>query len=101
MIGKRALHLVLICCTLAFTARGQQPFRINDLGEVTDPGFPAFIRQHQYQAVSGFDTVSKKPLLIYALYVRDNKLGILDNSGHEVTPAVYDKIDGARQANIT
>ncbi len=72
----------------------QQSFKIDRNGEVNDARFTALVKQRGYQAISAFDTVFKKPLLIYAIYVKNQKLGIIDISGKEITPPLYEKIDG-------
>jgi hypothetical protein len=57
------------------------------------------IKQRGYQAVSAFDTVWKSPNLVYAIYVKNNKLGILDITGKEITPAKYDDIPGMNRSH--
>lgn len=60
------------------------------------------MKQRGYDAVSAFDTISYKPLRIYAIYIKNNKWGIIDNQGKEVCAALYDDIDGLnRDYNTT
>ena len=51
-----------------------------------------------YQMLSGLDTVWKSPLRVYAWYMKGNKWGIVDAQGKEITPALYDEIEGLNQS---
>jgi hypothetical protein len=89
-----AMTRFLIPLLIASAATAQNPLPVNRHGEVTDDSLGKLIKQRGYEAVSAFDTVWKKPMLVYAQYVKGGKFGILDIDGKEITPAVYDKIDG-------
>lgn len=83
---------LLLLCTPALKA--QQPFRLNQYGEVTDNSLNSLVKTRGYELVSAFDTVSKYPLLIYAQYSKNGQFGILDINGKEVTAALYQTIPG-------
>ncbi|MFZ4058940.1 MAG: WG repeat-containing protein, partial [Ferruginibacter sp.] len=84
-----------VWCLLVFTSlQAQQKFTLNKLGLITEAQWQTIKKSRQYEALSRFDTVSKKPLLVYAIYVKNNKLGIVNHLGVEVTPALYDDISG-------
>jgi hypothetical protein len=94
--------LTLLIFSLVYPAIAQTPFTINEKGEVTDDKLKELAKARQYQAVSGFDTVSRKPVLVYALYFKNQKLGLLDIYGKEITAARYDDIPGLnRRFNYT
>lgn len=72
----------------------QKPFDYNSNGELEKSQYEKLLKSKGYDAVSAFDTVNKNPLLIYAIYVKNGKLGILDQKGKEITEAKYDRISG-------
>ena len=63
-------------------------------GVLNKVDYDKLIATKKYQLISAFDTVSMKPLLVYAIYLKNNKFGILDNTAKEITPAIYDGIEG-------
>ncbi len=63
-------------------------------GVLNKVDYDKLIGLKKYQLISAFDTVSMKPLLVYAIYLKNNKFGILDNNAKEITPAIYDGIEG-------
>lgn len=79
---------------LSSSVAARTPFPLNAKGEVTDSSLTQILHKRGYDVVSAFDTVSKVPLLVYAQYIKDNKTGILDVYGQEVTPAIYESIAG-------
>lgn len=83
--------LLLLCST---ALKAQQPFPLNQYGEVTDNSLNILAKNRGYELVSAFDTVSKHPLLIYAQYRKNGQFGILDINGKEVTAALYQTIPG-------
>ena len=91
---KSFLRSVLLFVFISSFVHAQTKFIINNKGEVQDKNFKDFVTKNHYQAISAFDTVSKKPLLIYAQYIKDNKIGIIDVFGKEITPPVYNDIIG-------
>lgn len=90
--------LLLSSCLLA-----QTPIKIAPNGEALNPTLiKNLMKQRGYDAVSAFDTISYKPLRIYAIYIKNNKWGIVDNQCKEVCAALYDDIDGLnRDYNTT
>jgi hypothetical protein len=87
-------NLLLLLLIAAGRLQAQKPFSTNSKGEVTDGSMHKLIKEREYQAVSAFDTVSKKPLLVYAIYFKNGRQGILDINGREVTRPIYDELDG-------
>ncbi|GEM_PF-3156751 len=83
---------LLLLCAPALSA--QQPFPLNQYGEVTNNSLNSLAKTRGYELVSAFDTVSKQPLLIYAQYRKNGQFGILDINGKEVTGALYLTIPG-------
>lgn len=79
---------------LISTLSAQKKLSYNTRGELSKQDYQALLNLRKYQAISAFDTVSTKPLLVYAVYVKNKKLGILNNQAKEVTPAIYDEITG-------
>lgn len=86
------LLLFLFSYTIA-----QKPFEINSNGELSQSNYEKLLKSRDYEAVSAFDTVNKNPLLIYAIYVKKGKLGILDHKGKEISEAKYDRIWGLQK----
>ena len=91
------LYALLCVATVGYA---QKPFPLNARGEVTDNSLDKIIKSRGYDVVSAFDTVWKKPVLIYAEYVKDGKFGIIDHTGKEITKPIYDEIKGLDR-NIT
>ncbi|CAM3478500.1 WG repeat-containing protein [Flavobacterium longum] len=83
-----------IAFLLAVPGYAQKTFPLNGRGEVTDNSLDKIIKSRGYDVVSAFDTVWKKPVLIYAEYVKDGKFGIIDHTGKEITKPIYDEIVG-------
>lgn len=72
----------------------QKTLDIHPNGELSKKNYEKLVKSRSYQAISSFDTISLNPLLIYAIYAKDGKLGILDHTGKEVTAALYERIAG-------
>jgi hypothetical protein len=87
-------YLLLFLLLVLQIGHAQMPFPVNRYGEVTDNSIEKLAQKRGYELVSAFDTVSKKPVLVYAQYFKNGNLGILDIYGREITPAIYDKIEG-------
>lgn len=47
------------------------------------------VKSRDYDAMGAFDTVYYSPDIVLAVYVKDGKLGLINNFGKEVTPAIY------------
>lgn len=77
-----------------FETHAQVKLNINKKGELNETDRNKLMKSKGYQAISAFDTVSRSPLLIYAIYFKNAKMGILDVNGKEITPAKYDEIPG-------
>lgn len=45
---------------------------------------------NKYQLLSGFDTLTRKPLRVYAMYMQHNKFGLIDVQGKIITKPWYD-----------
>ncbi len=88
------LYLVISIFLLKFSVFSQDKLIINQKGELNESSRNKLMLAKKYQAVSAFDTVSRSPLLIYALYFKNNKMGILNIYGKEITPPIYDEIPG-------
>lgn len=92
------LYLILFTIILTFgQSFAQKPFKINSEGELSKSQYEKLLKSKGYDAVSNFDTVNINPLLIYAIYVKKGKLGILDYTGKEITEAKYDRIWGLQK----
>lgn len=61
--------------------------------------YARFCREKGYQAISSFDTVSLKPLLVYAATLKNNRFGIVDVYGKEIIKNEYDMIVGIYSTN--
>jgi hypothetical protein len=89
---KVLLFVLLLLPTYLFA---QTSIRIAANGEALNPTtIKTLMQKRGYDAVSAFDTISYEPLRIYAIYIKKNKWGILDNQGKEICPPLYDDIDG-------
>lgn len=88
---KYSLFLLFL---LNISVYSQNKLQYNSKGELSDSDYQSLLSKTKYQAISAFDTVSLKPLLIYSIYIKNGKLGILDNNSTEITPAIYDNIAG-------
>ena len=92
------LYFILFTIILTFgQSIAQKPFKINSEGELSKSQYEKLLKSKGYDAVSNFDTVNVNPLLIYAVYVKKGKLGILDHTGKEITEAKYDRIWGLQK----
>lgn len=85
---------LLVLMVLSVSVWSQNKLSVNSQGEIPKKNYEELIQKRGYQAISSFDTVSINPLLIYAIYIKDNKRGILDYNGKEITPAIYENISG-------
>lgn len=94
-IKKNMKKIYLLLFTLVnLSIFAQTKLTYNEKGELSKSDYNKLISSKKYQLISAFDTVATKPLLVYAIYVKNNKFGILDNNSKEVTPAIYDGIEG-------
>lgn len=84
----------LLYCMIINTVSAQKKLNYNDEGKLSKVDYTALLKTNKIQAISAFDTVSLKPLLVYAIYIKDKKLGILDDTGRKITPPIYDGIEG-------
>lgn len=84
----------LVLMIFSVSVWSQNKLSVNSQGEIPKKNYEELIQKRGYQAISSFDTVSINPLLIYAIYIKDNKRGILDYNGKEITPAIYENISG-------
>ena len=84
---------------IAALGMAQKPFLIDGSGRVSDDALDKIVAERGYEVVSAFDTVWTKPVLVYAQYVKNGKFGIIDIYGNQVTPPVYDKIDGLNRSH--
>lgn len=85
--------LSFLLCLLSLSAYGQNSKYYSD-GKTNDDEVQQLIKAKGYQALSGFDTVSIDPVLIYAIYFKNNKMGLLSHTGKEITPAIYESFPG-------
>ena len=85
--------LSCLFCLFTLAAYGQNTNYYSE-GKSDPEALRGLIKERGYQALSEFDTVSIDPVLIYAIYFKNNKMGLLDHTGKEITPAVYDRIPG-------
>ncbi len=88
-------HLLLI------NTQAQEKLILDSKGELSQINRNNLKQSRGYQAISAFDTVSRTPLLIYAIYFKNNKMGILNVNSREVTPAIYDEIAGLNISHTT
>lgn len=95
------IKYLLLSFIIASTLCAQKKLTYNNKGELSKQDYQTLLKTKKYQALSAFDTVSLKPLLIYAVYIKDKKSGILDDSAKEITPAIYDNIDGLNTSYTT
>lgn len=92
------IYFILLAIILTFgQSFAQKTFEINSKGELSKSNYEKLLKSKGYDAVSNFDTVNISPLLIYAVYVKNGKLGILDHKGKEITEAKYDRIWGLQK----
>ncbi len=84
-----------------YNTDAQAKLNINSKGELNEMVRSNLMKTRDYEAISSFDTVSRSPLLIYAIYFKNGKMGILNITGVEVTPAIYDEIPGLNISHTT
>ncbi|WP_298119014.1 WG repeat-containing protein [Flavobacterium sp.] len=89
---KKIFMLLVLLITSNQFAQTKLTYDKNGILNKVD--YDKLITTKKYQLISAFDTVSMKPLLVYAIYLKNNKFGILDNNAKEITPAIYDGIEG-------
>lgn len=86
--------IILIALFIVSNQFAQTKLTYDKSGVLNKVDYDKLITTKKYQLISAFDTVSMKPLLVYAIYLKNNKFGILDNTAKEITPAIYDGIEG-------
>lgn len=86
--------IILLALFITSNQFAQTKLTYDKNGILNKVDYDKLIGTKKYQLISAFDTVSMKPLLVYAIYVKNNKFGILDNNAKEITPAIYDGIEG-------
>lgn len=91
---RKNINYFLYFFLIVTTITAQKKLNYNSKGELNLTDYKLLLKNKKYQAISAFDTVSTKPLLVYAIYIKNKKLGILDHTAKEVTPAIYDGIEG-------
>ncbi|MFN3755197.1 WG repeat-containing protein [Flavobacterium sp.] len=88
------LKYTFLCLLCTTTLLAQKKLNYNHKGELSKQEYQKLLAAKKYQALSAFDTVSTKPLLVYAIFLKNNKFGIIDDTAKEITPAIYDGIEG-------
>ena len=85
--------LIVVFIFHCFYIHAQYNFDVDHLGEITNNlEYERLMTDREYQVLSAFDTISKLPLKVYAVAGRNNKFGIIDTNGEEITPIIYDDI---------
>lgn len=85
----KRFHKILIAAILFFQLL--PAFGQNADHQSPDSSWNSLSRKRGYQLLSGFDTISRTPLRVYALYMKGNKFGLLDGEGKELVKALYDE----------
>ncbi|HCS20799.1 MAG TPA: hypothetical protein DIW47_09610 [Bacteroidetes bacterium] len=88
--------LSCLFCLFTLAAYGQNTKYYSE-GKSNPEALRGLIKERGYQALSEFDTVSIDPVLIYAIYFKNNKMGLLDHTGKEITPAIYHGFPGLQK----
>lgn len=91
-------NVVLLAFILYSVMGSAQPLKLNAYRMLDSAQAVSWMASRGYQMLSGFDTVWKTPLRVYAWYMKGNKWGIVDVQGKEITPALYDEIEGLNQS---
>lgn len=89
--------ILLTLCWISLNATAQ-PLRLNTHRMVDSAQAKGWMASRGYQMLSGFDTVWRTPLRVYAWYMKGNKWGLVDVQGKEITPPLYDEIEGLNQS---
>lgn len=99
----KKIILSIILLIFQFHIHAQTSFILSENGEVENQSaIKKLMKARAYDAMSAFDTISYNPLFIYAMYIKNNKLGIIDHNGVEICKAQYDDINGLnRNYNTT
>ncbi len=96
-----SIYLIFLIVVLSCKVQSNKDFKPDQYGYVAETKFHKLIKDRQYQLVGGFDTVQKKPLLMYAKVVKNNKWGFIDLNCNEVIPAVYESVSRFRENGLT
>ena len=76
----------------------QTAFKLNNKGEVIEKAkLESLIKERGYDIVSAFDTISKNPIIVCAIYSKNKKFGLINIYGKEITSAKYDEFTGLNQ----
>lgn len=87
MKKKILLSILYLFCTVVFA---QKSFEINRKGEIANKEVrDAFMLKNNYEILSAFDTIHRNPLKVVAIVGRNNKLGLINLKGEEITPVIY------------
>jgi hypothetical protein len=92
---KNKIIILLIINFISFNIFTQNAFKLNSKGEVIEKTkLESLIKERGYDIVSAFDTISKNPIIVCAIYSKNKKFGLINNYGKEITSAKYDEFTG-------
>jgi hypothetical protein len=86
--------LVFLSFLFTYSVSAQTPLEIGEDGALSKSDYDLIIQKYDFQVLSSFDTLCKNPLAVRALFIKDNKFGLIDEYGEMVTKRLYDRIYG-------
>lgn len=92
----QSFYVCFLMLIFVVTGQAQTSIKVNSRGQCIDTTIQELIKTRNYQLVSSFDTISNHPMVVFAIYMKGGKMGILDLNGREVTQAVYTAIPGLK-----
>jgi len=90
----RTLLFLFLLIALLSTAVAQVPLVMDTDGVLKKSDYDALVKKYDLQTLSSYDTLCHDPLAVRALFIKDNKFGLIDEFGEVVTKRLYDRIYG-------
>lgn len=80
--------------TLSVFSYGQKKLETDKAGILVQTEYSKLRKANGYDGISQFDTISKNPVLVYAVTLKNKKFGIIDIYGKEILKPDYEEIAG-------
>lgn len=87
--AKKGIPFLMALLLLNIPVFSQNAFNIDSEGKIINADLKQVLQKRGYDAISAFDTISYAPSMVCAIYVKNKQIGIVDNTGKEITKAQY------------
>ncbi|WP_390452683.1 hypothetical protein, partial [Chryseobacterium sp. Alg-005] len=96
VLRKLILSVLIILPIISYA---QQKLETDKSGNLTQAAYSKLKKEKAFDGISQFDTISQNPLLIYAVTLKNNMLGVVDIYGKEIIKNEYEEIAGIYSSN--